>query len=257
MKFECVDCHTDIAALFAETSMADYGVECKDCHMPYATLSAQPLGMHQGDTRTHIFSINTDPDADMFTPDGSAVLMSGGEAKVTMDFACRRCHETATLNELARFADGFHNPDKDFDNFGIDAGLTGTWYDPARAGEGWLFEVGYFGGALYMFASFYTYDTAGNQTYLLAESTAFDGATVEVVVYRTDGAMWSDDFVPGDVNRPLWGTGTFTFTSCTAGNFDLKANDEMKALGFTDLNKDIVRLLDAGFDCPTFVNNPN
>ncbi len=58
---ECADCHASKANAYAGTVMDNAGVECKDCHMPYATLSAQALGPHQGDERTHIFRINTDP----------------------------------------------------------------------------------------------------------------------------------------------------------------------------------------------------
>jgi len=139
--------------------------------------------------------------------------------------------------------------------FAANPGLTGTWYDAARDGEGWLLEVGYSGVEMVMFASFYTYDSAGHQVYLLAESTAINGTTVEVVVYRTDGAMWGADFDSGDVNRPLWGTGTFDFPTCGSGMVDLTANAEAIAAGFTDLATDLTRTLESGIACPTFVNN--
>ncbi|MFC1796484.1 hypothetical protein ACFL1V_05245 [Pseudomonadota bacterium] len=134
---------------------------------------------------------------------------------------------------------------------GVNPGLTGTWFDAARAGEGWLLEVGYAGDALFMFASFYTYDPLGSQAYLLAESTAIDGASAEMVVYMTEGAMWGDDFNSGDVNRPLWGTATFTFPACGEGMVELRANDEMKALGYSDLTTGLTRVLDSGIACPT------
>jgi hypothetical protein len=135
--------------------------------------------------------------------------------------------------------------------FNVNPGLTGTWYDAARAGEGWLLEVGFIGGAKFMFASFYTYDTMGNQTYLLAESTEFNGDSAEMVVYMTEGAMWGADFNPDDVARPLWGTATFTFPGCGGATVELRANDEAKAQGFTDMTTDLTRLLDSGIACPT------
>ncbi len=253
---ECSDCHGGIASSYAETTMYDYGVECKDCHMPYATKSAKALGPHQGDLQTHIFYINTDPTANMFTEDGGRVALDdNGKGAVTMDFACQRCHETAELSELAKFADGFHDTDKNLANIGLDPGLTGTWYDAARAGEGWLLEVGSINDAMFMFASFYTYDALGSQAYLLAESTAISGTSAEMVVYMTEGAMWGDDFNSGDVQRPLWGTAKFTFPTCGAGTVELMANDEMKALGFSDMTTQLTRLLDSGTSCPTFVND--
>jgi hypothetical protein len=251
-----VSCHSGIGDSYAETTMADYGVECKDCHMSYATKSAKALGPHQGDLQTHIFYIDTDPEGNMFTEDGGFVdLDENGKGKVTMDFACQRCHETAELSELAKFAKDFHDADKSLEDFGLDPGLTGTWYDANRAGEGWLLEVGSINGAPFMFASFYTYAADGLQAYLLAESTAITGNMAEMTVYMTEGAMWGDDFNSDDVMRPLWGTAKFTFPTCGSATVELMANDEMKALGFSDMTTDMTRLLDSGTSCPTFVNN--
>jgi len=254
---ECgVACHASKMESFSKTTMYDYGVTCKDCHMSYASKSAKALGPHQGDLQTHLFAINTDPTASMFTEDGGRVALDDdGKGAVTMDFACQRCHETASLEELAKFADGFHDTDKSLANIGLDPGLTGTWYDAARAGEGWLLEVGSANNAPFMFASFYTYDALGSQAYLLAESSAISGTSAEMVVYMTEGAMWGDDFNSDDVVRPLWGTATFTFPTCGGGTVELLANDEMKALGFSDMTTQLTRLLDSGTSCPTFVNN--
>jgi hypothetical protein len=253
---QCEDCHTTVAASYAMTSMYDYGVECKDCHMSYASKSAKALGPHQGDLQTHLFSINIDPTASMFEEGGGRVdLDSNGMGAVTMDFACQRCHETAELSELAKFAKDFHDTDKSLADIGLDPGLTGTWWDANRDGEGWLLEVGYANGAMYMFASFYTYAADGLQAYLLAESTAITGNMAEMTVYMTEGAMWGADFNSDDVTRVPWGTGTFTFPTCGGGTVELMANDEMKALGFSDMTTDLTRLLDSGTSCPTFVNN--
>jgi hypothetical protein len=145
----------------------------------------------------------------------------------------------------------FYLQDLGATGFSVNPGLTGTWYDAARAGEGWLLEVGSINGAMFMFASFYTYDTLGNQVYLLAESQAINGDSVEMVVYMTEGAMWGTDFNPDDVARPLWGTATFTFPGCGGGMVELRANDEMKAQGFTDTTTDLTRLLESGIACPT------
>jgi len=254
-----VDCHADIGLAFAETTMADYNVECKDCHMPFATKSAQALGPHQGDLQTHIFYINTDPAADMFNAAGDRVVLDpNGKAMVTMDFACQRCHETASLEELAKFAKDFHNPVKDLSDIGLDPGLTGAWYDETRSGEGWVLEVGYnASGAMFMFASFYTYDGLGGQVYLLAEAgaAAISGTTATAAVYYTDGAMWGADFNPADVIRTPWGTGTLTFPTCGEGNVVLTPDADAIALGYTELTTTITRALDPGIACPTFVNN--
>jgi hypothetical protein len=252
----CEDCHGDIADTYAMTSMFDYQVECIDCHMPLATKSGQVTGPHQGDVMTHIFRIDTDPEANMFTEDGTAVALDEeGNAAVTMDFTCQRCHETAALDELALFAEDFHDVDKGLEDIGVNSGLTGTWWNSARSGEGILLEVGYAGGGLYMFASFYTYDSAGNQTWLTAQSTSIDGITANVDVFMPTGGKWGDAYDPNDVTATPWGSGTFTFTTCGNGGFNIMPNADMLAMGFTDLAYDITRLLESGISCPTFVNN--
>jgi hypothetical protein len=254
-----VSCHADKMESYSKTSMYDYGVECKDCHMPYASKSAQALGPHKGDLQTHIFRIDTDPTANMFTDDGLFVrLDDDGEAKVTMDFTCQRCHETAALTELGKFAVDFHSPEKSLADIGLNPGLTGTWWNSDRAGEGFLLEFGAAPatGALTLFFSFYTYDSLGNQVWLVGNGPAPSGTSITVNVNITDGAMWGADFDTADVVSELWGTATFDFPTCSSASVSLAPNQDMVDAGFADLSYDLTRdLLESGIQCPTFVNN--
>jgi hypothetical protein len=253
---ECEVCHSDKADSFAKHSMADYGVECKDCHMPFATKSANKLGPFEGDLQTHIFYINTDPDASMFTEAGDFVALDeNGKAAVTLDFACKRCHETADMAELAKFAKNFHA--QSLDEIGLNPGLTGHWWGGlSRDGEGFLLDFSYSNGALILIASFYTYDSEGNQVWLIASGPATTGNTATVSVSITDGPMWGDDFDPNSVNRTPWGTADFTFPSCEAGTVILMPNEAMKSVGYTDFGYDVNRdVTVSGIQCPTFVNN--
>jgi hypothetical protein len=257
---ECNVCHGGIDASYQTTVMADYGVECKDCHMAFASKSeTTPLGPHQGDLQTHIFYIDTDPAANMFTEDGSLVVLDdNGKAAVTMDFACQRCHETAALTELAKFAVNFHAAEKSLADIGLNSGLTGTWWNSARAGEGFVLEFGGApaDGALTMFVSFYTYDSEGNQIWLVGNGPAPSGTSITLNVLITDGAMWGADFNPDDVNLVDWGEATFDFPTCSAASVSLVPNAAMVAAGYSDLAYDLTRdLLDSGIQCPTFVNN--
>jgi hypothetical protein len=241
-------------ASFSQTAMYDYGVECKDCHMPYATKSAQQLAPHMGDLQTHIFRIDTDPDANMFTEDGLFVnLDSNGEAKVTMDFACQRCHLTASLDELALFAEDFHDNDGSLEKFGLDPGLSGTWGNLSKNGEGFLLEVGYVGAEKFLYASFYTYGPDGEQTWLVAAITSENGTTANVTVYQPAGGTWGDP--SGAVTNIVWGTGTFTFPTCTEGSFTFTPNQTMLDMGYTEVSYSLARSLESGTACPTFVNN--
>ena len=259
---ECADCHGALSTAYLETPMAGYGVECKDCHMPFASKSAKATGPivegmeTKGDLQTHIFYIDTNPDGDMFTQDGLFVdLDEDGKAAVTMNFACQRCHLTASRDELALYADDFHNPDKSLEDIGLDPGLTGTWWDSDNNGEGYLLEVGYFGGVKILFGSFYTYDSLGGQVWLTLETATIEGNVANVNIYMPEGAMWGDDFDPADVDRVLWGTGSFEFPTCASANIVLDPNQAMMDLGFTAQAYPLTRTLEPGIVCPTFVNN--
>ena len=255
---ECESCHDGIAANYAMTSMFDYQVECIDCHMPLATKSGQVTGPNQGDVQTHIFRINTDPMANMFTEDGAFVALDDeGRAAVTMDFACQRCHETASLEELAKFAQDFHETDVGLEHVGLNPGLTGTWWGGVdKSGEGFVLEFAYAGPALYFFGSFYTYDNAGNLVWLTFEPTTQvpdTGVTMDVNVYITDGGTWGQG-LPDGATPVLFGTGTFTFDTCTTGNVAILPNQDFQAVGFTNMSYDLSRLLEAGISCPSFDN---
>ena len=135
--------------------------------------------------------------------------------------------------------------------FAVNPGLSGTWWNSARSGEGFVLEFGFSNGALTLFASFYTY-LGGDQMWLTVQSTAIDGSEVTVAVFITNGAMWGDAFDPADVNLLPWGTGTLSFPGCSAGTVSLAPNDDMKAIGFTDLTYGLTRdLLSSGIACPT------
>ena len=136
--------------------------------------------------------------------------------------------------------------------FAANPGLTGTWWNSARSGEGFVLDFGKSNGMLKLFGSFYTFDDMGNQVWLTAESTAISGAVVTVDVIIANGAMWGDDFDPADVVRTVWGTGTFTFPGCTSGSVSLVPNAEMMAMGFTEYTQNLTRdAIESGIACPT------
>lgn len=259
VKTECETCHNSQATQYAGTLMDKVGVGCTDCHMAQATLSAQPLGPNKGDMKSHIFNINTDPAASMFTPDGSALVLEDGEGAVTLDFVCQACHTGASLETLAKFAKDFHDADKTLADYGLNPGLSGTWWGgESRSGEGFLIEFAYAGPTLYFFGSFYTYDNAGNLVWLTFQPTTGvpeTGTTMSVDVFITEGAQWGADFDPADVTRAQFGNGTFTFDTCTTGNVAILVNQEFQNAGFSNLAYDLSRVFTPGINCPSFDNN--
>jgi hypothetical protein len=130
-------------------------------------------------------------------------------------------------------------------SFDIVPCITGSWYLPARDGEGYNIEI--IGSELDpdLLAYFYTYDDAGNQMWLTGVGDV-DGDTAVVPVVVTSGPSYGDDYDPNDVVRDSWGTLTFKFTSKDTGT--VKRDSTM---GFGDTTVDIVRLTSAtGLKCP-------
>jgi len=101
-------------------------------------------------------------------------------------------------------------------DFTITAGITGSWFDRSREGEGFNIEI--IGPELdpQLLAYFYTYDDSGNQMWLTGVAAA-NGDTAIVPMQVTSGTVFGPDFDPNDVMYADWGTITFTFSSCSAG----------------------------------------
>lgn len=134
--------------------------------------------------------------------------------------------------------------------FGINSGLSGHWWSGEdRSGEGLLVDSSLDDeGNVTLVVSFYTYDSMGNQIWLIGSGPA-DGNTATFDMVITGGAMWGGDFNPDDVVRTTWGTATFTFASCGAGHISLTPDESQT--GFTALEYDINRsLLIPGVKCP-------
>ncbi|MEW6251695.1 MAG: multiheme c-type cytochrome [Planctomycetota bacterium] len=118
LRQQCIDCHPNqnMALHAGKTFVRGSYVEpltCESCHMPYVTKSATnaPASVvgqtgRMGDTRTHIFRINTNPVdfRGMFTADLLAVARDEqGRAAVTVDFVCLRCHTDNTAADNSAF----------------------------------------------------------------------------------------------------------------------------------------------------------
>ncbi|MFQ5747745.1 MAG: hypothetical protein ACE5HF_11100, partial [Gemmatimonadota bacterium] len=78
---------------------------CESCHMPQASKSAVASGPFTGDVRTHIFKIDPDSLANMFTPDGAFAT-----GALTTEFACLECHADKDKAWAAVNAPDVHGP---------------------------------------------------------------------------------------------------------------------------------------------------
>lgn len=109
IKVECSSCHSAQAASYKGTAMEQVGVRCIDCHMPRVTKSAVAKSEFEGDIRTHLFSINTDPEVSMFfTEEEDGKKSTYARGYTTLDFACLNCHKNKDMSWAAAKAKGMH-----------------------------------------------------------------------------------------------------------------------------------------------------
>jgi hypothetical protein len=104
-----------------------------------------------------------------------------------------------------------------------DFGLSGTYYDPATAGQGILVEVN--PDNAYAFVGWYTYALAGQtsgaagQRWITAQAPYTVGSnTIDLTLYDTTGGTFDSDATT--VTTTPIGSGTLTFTSCASATLD-------------------------------------
>ena len=129
VKMECATCHSSQATNMNHNPAAT----CVDCHMPEASKSAVSENEYNGDIKTHIFKINTEPvpkDSMVYYDDTAGKyfvrLDENDIASITLDYSCYGCHtdengvggggSVKTLAELSAFAKLIHTP-KQADNY--------------------------------------------------------------------------------------------------------------------------------------------
>jgi nitrate/TMAO reductase-like tetraheme cytochrome c subunit len=103
IKIKCAACHAKPAQEFKGSTMQRAGVTCADCHLPPAGKSAEAFAKYVGDVKFHIVKISTNPADKMFTDDGK--LSTG---KLTLDFACLRCHGARDMKWALANVKGIH-----------------------------------------------------------------------------------------------------------------------------------------------------
>ena len=108
-KNNCAECHSEVAASFANNIHSKQGNACIECHMPKASKSAISVASYVGDVRTHLFKINTDKDADMFkTVEDKGKKSTFAKGFVTVEYACLSCHASRDKAWAAKKAKNFH-----------------------------------------------------------------------------------------------------------------------------------------------------
>ncbi|MBX3725780.1 MAG: hypothetical protein KF823_07665 [Xanthomonadales bacterium] len=82
------------------------------------------------------------------------------------------------------------------------AGLSGSWFDPSRSGEGYALQ---WINPEQAIVTWYTYDTAGRQYWLIGEGRFDAQGRIVAQVHSTRGGRFGAAFDPGQVERVDWG----------------------------------------------------
>ena len=126
------------------------------------------------------------------------------------------------------------------------AGLSGSFYDPQRNGEGIIVEWLTDGRVLVIF---FTFDLDGEQLWIFGTDNP-DGDSVTLqALYPTTYTPWGREFDPDEITISPWGTFTITWIDCNTVTFEYDST----VPGFGSATRNYTRLSSlAGTECPDF-----
>lgn len=117
---------------------------------------------------------------------------------------------------------------------------SGSWYNPARDGEGLILEILEDGRQLIYW---FTYDLAGNQAWMLSlGSTSAAQGSFNLDMLQPVGGRFGPDFDPGDVVREPVGTARVSL-QCEAAYVDFQSTDPVD---FSSFGFDLQQLVGIG-----------
>jgi len=94
--------------------------------------------------------------------------------------------------------------------------LSGSWWDPARSGEGQFITFETVGTRNVAYVAWFTYNANGQAHWLVGNADYTPGATsISIPVFSGSGARFGDAFRSGDVQVTPAGTVVLQYVSCT------------------------------------------
>jgi len=143
----------------------------------------------------------------------------------------------------------------------IGPGISGTWYDPARSGEGVVLQMLPDGSVIAVWFTYPAVGEPGEQAWLLGRATAADRDTLRMeTVVQPMGARFGAAFDPQQVQQLPWGRFEFEFDDCNHATLRyqgpaaygsgerqllrLTEVDELECIGQRDLLPNGARALD-------------
>jgi hypothetical protein len=124
------------------------------------------------------------------------------------------------------------------------AGLSGSFFDPARNGEGLIVEWLTDGRVL---AIFFTYGVNGGQMWLFGAGQPEGRSVTMDALYPTSHTAWGEAFDPDDVELSHWGKLSLDYSDCDHLTFSYQSAVE----GYGSAVREYTRLSTLeGLDCP-------
>lgn len=100
-------------------------------------------------------------------------------------------------------------------------GFSGNWFNPSQDGHGFQLEA----VTDTIFTAFwFVFDNNGNQAWISGVGER-NGNQIVMSAARVTGGHFPPNFDPNAVQKPSWGTLTFTFSDCTHGAVDWTSTD--------------------------------
>ena len=94
--------------------------------------------------------------------------------------------------------------------------LSGSWWDPARSGEGQFITFETVGTRNVAYFAWFTYSATGGASWLVGNADYTPGATsITIPVFTGAGARFGDAFRPGDVQIAAAGNVVLQYVTCT------------------------------------------
>jgi serine protease len=118
-------------------------------------------------------------------------------------------HEQLRLEQLTGVAGLSCTPGKAQNHVG--AGMSGSWFDASRSGEGWLVQVL---NQDLVVAYWFTYDADGRQVWVGGVGELVNGSFVVSEVIQPVGGRFGPGYAADQVNLLPWGAMGMTFTGC-------------------------------------------
>ncbi|MDZ7789442.1 MAG: M14 family zinc carboxypeptidase [Xanthomonadales bacterium] len=114
----------------------------------------------------------------------------------------------------------------------IGAGHTAMWFNPERAGEGWVLEILPGDRAV---AYWFTFDQDGEPRWLVGNGE-IEGNRIEFPeLFAPSGAQFGDLFDPDDVETETVGSARMVFSGCSSGWYEYEAYDLHRTVDFQAL----------------------